>query len=274
MSTYLFELESVRYKYPDGTEALRDINIKILPGKIYSIIGATGSGKSTLLMLLAGLLPPTGGVIRYKGIPMYGYRGVRREVSLMFQDPSLQFICDTVFDEIVYGPRQLGMDVDSSIRRISPLISKLGVESMMNKSPLRLSGGEARRLGIIVALAHDPETILLDEPFNDLSYNYMNALKEVLISLKHGGKNIILTSNRLSDVLDVSDEVILLEGGKIRWSGPIECLLGNMDIISELGLDIPLHIRIMDELGIEWSHSRPPSTEELMNLLKRHIRPR
>jgi len=165
-SKTLIEVENASYTYPDGTKALINVNIKIPEKSIVAITGANGSGKSTLLMLLAGLLDPQEGRIKFRGMDIkgLGYK-LRREVGIVFQDPDDQLFASTVYDDIAFGLRLLKLSEEDVKAKVHKVARELGIEHLLDKPPYRLSGGEKRRAALATTLILNPSVLLLDEPF-------------------------------------------------------------------------------------------------------------
>jgi len=271
MAKIIYSLKDVSFEYPDGTLALKNLDFEVLCGECIGVVGATGSGKSTLLLLMAGLLFPTRGLIEYKGINIDLYPNFRREVAILFQNPMNQFLNSSVYDEIAYVPRQLGINEDVIKRRVMSLAERLDLTELLTKSPFKVSGGEARRVGIAMTLSYSPETILLDEPFSDLSPKYIGIVKELLRELKEEGKTIVLSSHSLDHILDIVDKVIVLDHGSILRFDDLQSVIRDKEFIESVGLELPCYIKILDILGIGIPPDLPNNVDSYLELIKAYL---
>lgn len=264
----LYVCKDISFKYPDGTDALININLEIGRNTATAIVGATGSGKSTLLMLLGNLLRPTRGEIYYKGVLLDRYEDFRREVGVLMQNPLNQFLSSTIYDEIAYVPRQLGWDRGRVDEAVNNVADKLDLTHLLDKSPFKVSGGEARRVGLAMVLSYSPETLLLDEPFQDLSENHINKVRKILRGLIGEGKTIIYTSNSLDHVVGVANNVIIIDGGRIVWWGDLNSVIHNVDMLIDIGVGYPQFLKIYYALGLSRDHPVPSSPDELVEILR------
>lgn len=271
MST-IYLCKNVTFRYPDATIAVKDVDLEIEEAITTAVVGVTGSGKSTLLMLLGGLLRPSSGEIYYKGFSLSDYSRFREEVGILMQNPYNQFLNTTVFDEIAYAPRQLGWNEGDVEEIVYNIAKKLDITHLLDKSPFKVSGGEARRIGIAMTIAHSPQTILLDEPYVDLSENHINRVKDLLRELRDEGKTIIYTSNSLDHVIDLAEKIFVISGGRVVWSGAVDDVEQCMDYFIEEGIGYPLYLRIYHELGLKGRYPMPRSSDELISLLSNLIR--
>jgi cobalt/nickel transport system ATP-binding protein len=272
LSEELFICRGVSYRYPDGTVALRDIDLVISKGDSIAIVGINGSGKSTLLLLLGALLSPTEGSIEYKGSPLNDYGSFRREVGILFQNPYDQFLTQSVYDEIAYVPRQLGYSEGEVEDIVRGLAEKLGLLGLLDKSPFKVSGGEARRVGIAMTLAYDPETVILDEPFLNLSDNYIRIVKDVIYGLREEGKTVIFSWHSLDNILDVADKMVILYRGSVLGYGDVDTLFMDGELLYSAELEYPVYIKLYYQLGLSDHYPLPHTYDEFVSILTRHLR--
>ena len=266
----MIECNDLVFIYPDNTVALNKVSFRVSEGECIGIVGPTGSGKSTLLLIISGLLFPTKGRVKYKGKDISKYDALRREVAILFQNPFNQFLTSNVFDEIAYIPRQLGIKEDEIIKIVKYYSHKLGLDYLLNKSPFRISGGEARRLGIAMVLSYNPDVILLDEPFSDLSPKYIKIVKDILKDLKENGKTILLSSHSLHHMLDIVDKLLILNKGKVLAFADIETIIRNDDLIKMADLEIPCYIKILQELGMRDIRPLPRTLKDFVEVFIHH----
>ncbi|HMP84845.1 MAG TPA: ABC transporter ATP-binding protein, partial [Verrucomicrobiota bacterium] len=167
------EISNLKYRYHDGTEALRGVNFRVSPGECVGLLGPNGSGKSTLLLHLNGLLPEktaADGAVKIfdKPISVDSIESVRRQVGLVFQDPDDQLFCPTVEEDVAFGPRQLGLSDAEVSTRVHDSLSQVGLHGFEHRATHHLSHGEKRRVCLAGVLACKPEILVLDEPTSDL----------------------------------------------------------------------------------------------------------
>lgn len=213
-----YELESISFSYSPEIEALKGVSFSIEKGERVAILGSNGSGKSTLLMILCGLKHPTrgrisafGAVLNEQSLSLESFsRDFRKRVCLVFQDPEVQLFSPTVYEEIAFGPLQLGYDEAEIKRRVDDLLALMGLEKLATRSTFSLSGGEKKKVAIASVLAVNPEVILFDEPTNDLDPNMQVWFVELLEGLRQSGKTLIASTHDLGIASEISDRLIVL----------------------------------------------------------------
>lgn len=238
MNEELFRLEGVSYIY-NAQAALRDMTFTVRHGESIAILGANGSGKSTLLKILNGLIYPTAGRISYMGFPMTeaGFTGntlkcFRERVGFVFSEPDVQLFCPTVFDEVAFGPLQLGMSSAEAEKRSGELLTMLGISGLMDRPPYTLSTGEKKKVAIAAVLAINPDVLLLDEPTNGLDPRTQVWLFELIESLKGLNKTCIMSTHDLSLVQDLAARTLVLdETHRLAADGPSREVLLNKDLL-------------------------------------------
>lgn len=228
----MLELTGITHRY-DGHAALADISLRVNPGEKVVLLGANGSGKSTLLKIIAGLITPRKGQYRYKGEPLDPgrlkdralSRRFRREVALLFQNPDAMLFNPTVYDEIAFGPRQLGLsDVDARVRHWAGV---MGLTDKLQQLPFSLSGGEKQKLALAALLAVEPELLLLDEPVSALDPRTTGWLIDFLAELPI---TVITTTHNLSLAPELGSRgLVLSEEHCLIHDGPIEPFLADAE---------------------------------------------
>lgn len=265
----LIELENVSYTYPDGTRAIKNVSIKIPERSIVAITGANGSGKSTLLLLMAGLLDPQEGRIKFRGVDIAKMRHeIRREIGIVFQDPDDQLFAPTVYDDIAFGLRLLKISEEEVRARVYKIACELGIESLLNRPPHRLSGGEKRRVALATTLILNPSVLLLDEPFSDLTPHAIEYLVNLILRLKDSGRTIVFTSHDVDIVAELSDYVYILAKGHLVAQGKPHEVLCNDDVLNKAELRPPTVTTIYREL-VGPNERCPIKKSEFISMLKR-----
>jgi len=239
----LFSVKNISKFFPDasGTEmftALDNINLDIYEGQCLLISGSNGSGKTLLMRIIAGLMSPDAGEVFYRGIPMYDKkrkirreteRCLRRELGLVFQDADSQIVGETVMEDVLFGPENLGFDSEKAKKAAEQALVFMGLDKRTNDSPRRLSGGEKRRLAVAGILAMGCGTVIMDEPFANLDWPGVVQTLKMINDLKISGKTIIILTHSLEKVLDRTDRLVIIHKGKICGDGFPGDILDSLD---------------------------------------------
>ena len=231
---------------PGETVALSDVSFDVADGTVLGIIGHTGSGQSTLLQTLNGLIKPTSGEIYIDGECITDGKakmtGIRRKVGLVFQYPEYQLFEETVRKDVAFGPKNLGLDEAEQEARVKKAVGLVGLDydEIKDLSPFELSGGMKRRVAIAGVIAMDPKILILDEPTAGLD---PAAHRDILAMVKriHEEMGIILifVSHNMADVAEMSDRVMVMNGGKAVLEGTPAEVFSNGDALAEMGLGVP-----------------------------------
>lgn len=242
MSHHIVEVRDLRHTYSDGSVALRGVSFRITHGESVAIIGANGAGKSTLLMHLNGYLTPTGGEVRIGDYPLT--RGtlpeVRRTVGMVFQDPDDQLFMPTVFDDVAFGPLNLGFPREEAERRSLEALGRVGAEHLRDKPPYRLSGGEKKRVAIATVLSMAPDILVMDEPTEGLDPFARRQLIGLLREFHH---TKIFTTHDLDMVLELCQRTIVLHDGEVAADGPPEDIFRDVALLAACRLEQPLSMQ-------------------------------
>ncbi len=240
----LFEVSDVTYRYRQVT-ALEALSLAIRAGTRVALVGANGSGKSTILRLLDGLYFPDEGVVRYQGEPLTEERfgddrfahDFRRRVGLVFQNPDAQLFNPTVFDEVAFGPLQLGWTKADVRERVEAALGRLRVAHLRDRVPQRLSGGEKKQVALASVLVMDPDVLLLDEPTANLDPRSQSQVIDQLVGWGDGSKTVVTATHDLGSLEDIADRCCVLDGGAVvadRAPGEVladEALLDRTNLI-------------------------------------------
>ncbi|MFA5388176.1 MAG: ABC transporter ATP-binding protein [Candidatus Omnitrophota bacterium] len=245
MSGIIFELRDVWCSYLGKYPALRGIDMDIKQGEKITIIGANGSGKSTLLQMLDGLIFPDKGIVKIFGAELkessfndekYSVN-FRKKIGLVFQNPDVQLFCPTVGEDIMFGPLQLGLPREESIRRLDEICGILNIKGLMDRAPHQLSIGEKRKVSIASVLVIDPDVLILDEPTAGLDPLTTRHIIDLLIKANISGKTIITATHDLHIVEEISDVVyVFSQDKKIVGSGRPDEVLNDMQLLQDNNL--------------------------------------
>jgi len=255
----LIRVEDLTYTYAPGTPlervALRGVSVEIGPGERVGILGRTGSGKSTLVQHLAGLLEPTAGRVWLNDVAAHertaATRARRRRVGLAFQYPEDQIFERTVFREVAFGPRNLGLEEAGIVTRVRWALEMVGLDpaEMEERVPFTLSGGEMRRVALASILALRPEVLILDEPTAGLD---PRGRRELLARVRdwqeETGLTLILVSHDLDELARVAERVMVLEAGRVVADGPARRVLSDGQLLRTAGLDVPRPVLLLQAL--------------------------
>jgi cobalt transport protein ATP-binding subunit len=225
----MIEIRNLHHRYPDGTYALKGIDLDISEGEFILICGPNGSGKTTLIRLISGLLKPTSGSIHVNGLdPLDASREIRRIVGMVFQDPDSQIVGETVKEDIAFGPENLGLSQEEIAGRVDWALRMMGLKDLSEKPCYSLSGGEKRRLAIAGVLAMQPRVILFDEPFSYLDYPGVREVLRHMAYLHRNGHTMVVTTHDVEKVISHIDRIAILYEGEIKRSGPPEELVKEL----------------------------------------------
>lgn len=242
MSHHIVAVKHLRHVYADGTVALQDVSFTIHHGESVAIIGANGAGKSTLLLHLNGYLSPSAGEIRIGDFPLTRKTlpEIRRTVGMVFQDADDQLFMPTVFDDVAFGPFNLGLPVDEVKQRVGDVLAQVGAAHLQEKPPYHLSGGEKKRVAIATVLAMSPDILVMDEPTSGLDPYARRQLIGLLKDFRH---TRIFTSHDLDMVLELCERTIVLHQGAVKADGPTREIFGDEALLAECRLEKPLSMQ-------------------------------
>ncbi|MHB1420841.1 MAG: energy-coupling factor ABC transporter ATP-binding protein [Bacillota bacterium] len=238
MSHHIIQANNLKYKYPDGRQALNGVTFQILHGESVGIVGANGAGKSTLLMHLVGVLFPDEGEIRVGEVPVIKKTlpVIRQSVGMVFQDPDDQLFMTTVYDDVAFGPRNYKLPEEEVEKRVKSSLETVGILHLMDRPPYKLSGGEKRAAAIATVLAIDPDILVMDEPSSALDPKSRRRLIKLLQRFAH---TKILATHDLDMVLELCERTIILNDGKVITDGPTVEILTNVELMENCGLEMP-----------------------------------
>ena len=268
----ILEIKNLSHIYSVGTPfqhvALDDVSFCVERGEFIGIIGHTGSGKSTLIQHLNGLLKPTSGTILLDGKDIWENKAATRQsrfrVGLVFQYPEYQLFEETVYKDIAFGPKNMGLDTDEIDRRVRQAAGFVGLtEQQLDLSPFDLSGGQKRRVAIAGVIAMEPEVLILDEPTAGLD---PQGKKEILDNIQayRQAKNatIMMVSHSMSDVAKLTQRLLVMNGSRLAMDGTPDEVFARAEKLLEMGLDIPEVTRVFLALAKAGLPVTPVYTQE------------
>lgn len=219
----ILETRDLKYTYPDGTVAIQDLNIEIMKGKKIAFVGQNGSGKSTLFLLLNGTLKPSQGEILFHGVPFKydskSLREIRKSIGIVFQNSDDQIFAPTVFQDVAFGPSNLGYPKERIDTCVQLALEQVGLSRFKDKPPHHLSGGQKKRVAIAGVMAMEPEVIILDEPLSNLDPVSADEIMDLINEFNHFGSTIIISTHDVDLAYRWSDYVFLLSNSKIIGQG-------------------------------------------------------
>jgi cobalt/nickel transport system ATP-binding protein len=242
MSHHIVEAIDLRYQYPDGTAGLNGVSFRISHGESVAVVGENGAGKSTLLLHLNGCLSASGGSVRIGDchITAKNLASVRRTVGMVFQNPDDQLFMPTVFDDVAFGPLNLGLEKEEVEERVAQALETAGVLHLARRPPYKLSQGEKRSVAIASVLSMSPDILVMDEPTSSLDPRSRRRLIELLKTFKH---TKIIATHDLDMALDLCPRTIVLHRGLVTADGKTEEILRNEELLRTSSLEKPLSLR-------------------------------
>jgi cobalt/nickel transport system ATP-binding protein len=262
------ELSDIWYAYPDGTMALQGVTAVLEKGKKIAFVGPNGSGKSTLFLLLNGLCRARRGEYRFNGERITHTKAQERmlieNIGLVFQDPDVQLFAPTVFQEISFGPKNLGLPVPEVVRRVNAVMDTADVAGLKDRPVHCLIYGEKKRVAIAAVLAMEPPTVILDEPFAWLDAAHEKKISGILGKLSDEGKTIIISTHNSDLAYAWADTVCVIRGGKFLAVDTPATVFSDRELLAAAGLNVPLVVRIAERLKLG---RMPRDEDELLSMI-------
>jgi len=242
MSHHIVETQELSFTYPDGKKALDGVSLRIAHGESVALVGANGAGKSTLLLHLTGCLVPTAGTVRVGDLPLTRstLAAVRRAIGMVFQDPDDQLFMPTAFEDVAFGPANLGLPKEEIAARVAKALEKVGAAHLAGRPPYRLSLGEKRRVALASVLSMSPDILILDEPTANLDPRGRRKLAALLAEFEH---TRIIATHDLDLALDLCERTIILSDGRIAADGKSAELLRDGALLERFGLELPQRLQ-------------------------------
>lgn len=242
------EARGVWFSYSSGAHVLRGASLKASGGEAVAVVGPTGSGKTTLLLILAGLLAPERGEVLLDGAPLSSQLpGARRRIGVLFQNPEDQLFNATVYDEIAYALRRLGLSERAVEARVHDVASRLGVQGLLDRPPFRLSAGQKKLVALASILVYDPDILILDEPTANLDGQGFSLVTRVILESLGQGKVVVFSTHDIDSIVAMASRVCAF-----TKPGIMECMDAYKAVSTGLpekaGLPTPLTLKALDIL--------------------------
>jgi len=225
----MIEIRNLHLTYPDGTHAIKGIDLDISKGEFLLICGANGSGKTTLVRLICGLLEATAGSIRIEGREdPYASKEIRGRIGMVFQDSDCQIVGETVREDVAFGPENLGLSQEEIQERIEWALRVMKLEGLADRPCDLLSGGEKKRLAIAGVLAMRPEIVLFDEPFSHLDFPGVQEVLRRMVQLHRQGHTLVVTTHDVEKVIAHVNRMAIIKGGQLKATGSPDELIAQL----------------------------------------------
>ena len=258
MNDLILEARHVSYSYGSGeTPSLKDLSLSIRRGRRTAVMGANGSGKSTFFLCCNGILRPDEGQIYYNDQPL-SYRkkdllSLREKVGIVFQDPDMQLFCASVYQEISFGPLNLGLSREKAAREVEAVIRRLGITPFRHRPAHALSGGQKKQVALADILVMHPELLILDEPFAALDPSHVHIIRDMIRDLEKdsspsGPLTVVIATHDTDFALEWADEVILFSEGQVMAQGAPASVLTDRELLARASLDLPGVIKVFESL--------------------------
>lgn len=274
MSTIILEARDLTFTYPQGDEVLRGLSFHIWRGEKIAIVGPNGTGKSTLLMMFNGILRPRSGVMLYDNQPIEydrsSLRQLRKQVGFVLQNPDQQVVAPTVYQDVGFGPANLGMSEDEVDEAVARALQAVGLEGFERRAIHQLSGGEKKKVAIAGVLAMEPEVLVFDEPTSSLDPAASAEIMELLDELNEQGTTIVISTHDIELIYPWADRAILMVKGRILQEDTPERAFGDREAVRTARLSAPLLLDLYQELanrGVSVPERRPRSVLEMLQVL-------
>ncbi len=274
----ILEARDVRYRYPGSLEAIRGISFHMRRGEKIALVGPNGAGKSTLLQMFNGMIRPDSGMILFDNEPIrydtQSLRQLRKRVGYVLQNADRQIIAPTVYQDVAFGPANLGFDEQAIRQAVALALRHVGLEGFERRPPHHLSGGEKKRVAIAGVLAMYPDVLVFDEPTSGLDPSGSEDLMELLDELNHEGKTIVISTHDVELAYPWAERAILLTDGQIIREDVPDVAFGNTKYVRMAHLSVPTLLELSAELGkrgFTIPERKPRSVLDMVHIIENHL---
>jgi energy-coupling factor transport system ATP-binding protein len=247
----MIDVKDVHYSYESGIEALRGVTLRIREGEFVAILGQNGSGKTTLAKHLNGLLRPTGGEIGIEGVATNAMSAAElgKQVGYVFQNPDHQIFEENILDEVMFGPRMLGIGQEQAQRQAQDALETVGLWERRDEDPFMLTKGLRQKVAVASVLATRPRAIVMDEPTTGLDYSELQGMMSLVKRLNEEGHTIIIITHCIWIAAQYAHRIILMNGGKVVADGPTREIFADEGLLAQADILPPQIVRFSNELG-------------------------
>ncbi len=251
----MLRLQNINYTYPEGTKGLQDVSLAIKKGSKVAFLGENGAGKSSLFLVLNGIHKPQKGKYfleenRFK-FTSNERKQMAAKVGYVFQDPDVQLFAGTVFEDVAFGPSNLGLKGEELEQRINKYIELLGIGELKEKAPHQLSYGQKKQVAVAGVLAMEPEIVLFDEPFAWLDNRHKQIMTNIIDDLNKQGKTVLISTHNPDFAYEWADDVVLMKQGSVIACDTPEKVMCNKVMMQEIGMELPLVVRLAKKMGLD-----------------------
>jgi cobalt/nickel transport system ATP-binding protein len=271
----ILEFETVRFAYPNCPDSLNGVTFSLEEGAKVAVVGPNGAGKTTLLLMCNGILQPTEGKVLLRGTPLQYHAGalrdIRKKVGFVFQNSDTQLFAPTVYQDVAFGPVNLGMSPEEVRKNVTEALQAVGLSGYERRLPHQLSSGEKKRAAIAGTLAMNPEILVFDEPTSSLDPAGASDLMDLLDELNAGGTTVIISTHDVELAYHWADRIILMNQGTVLRTGSPEEIFTDSSLITMSNLRMPALLEVHVELlhrGMVEETSAPKSVLQLVNSLE------
>jgi len=247
----VIEVENLRFRYPNGVEALKGVSLVIKNGEFVAIMGQNGAGKTTLVKHFNGLLKPSEGTVLVDGVETTktSVAALARNAGFVFQNPDHQLFSETVEEEIAFALKNFGFDEETIEERITWALNLLGLVQYRKTSPFLLSGGERKRVALASVLAWNPETLILDEPTIGQDYQQKEKLRQFIVQMQAQGKTVVIVTHDVEFVAECNPRVVLMKEGAVVADGEGREILTTPEVLAQSSIVLPQIAQIFMKLA-------------------------
>lgn len=274
MKNIVFEGRDIRYRYPHGPEAISGISFHFRKGEKIALVGPNGAGKSTLMLMFNGMIRPDQGVMLFDNEPIRydknSLRMLRKRVGFVLQNPDRQIIAPTVYQDVAFGPTNLGYGEEDVRQAVTETLGQVGLEGFERRTPYRLSGGEKKRVAIAGVLAMNPDVLVFDEPTSGLDPSGSEDIMELMDELNNAGKTIIISTHDIELAYPWANRALLLLNGMILQEDVPDVAFGDPELIRKARLSMPILLDLYFELGrrgYQLPGKKPRSLLDMLNVI-------
>ncbi len=269
----VIEVRDLHFTYPDGTVALKGVDLDIYENEFVGIIGQNGSGKTTLVKHFNGLLKPTEGKVAIEGVDTTksDFRHLAKRVGYVYQNPSYQLFCNSVEKEVAFGPTILEFSKDEIEQRVDAALERMGLQKKRKEYPFFLSMGERQRLAIASILATDPSIFIVDEPTTGQDIRRAEEIMDLLMELHKEGRTVVVITHDMRIIADHVPRTVVMLDGKILSDGSTRQIFADAKTLLKAFVLPPQITRLAQKLGNYGIPPDPLTSAEMCGVLKNHL---